>query len=134
MGRAAALALKLSVLMTQNGAIPVAPQSWLLLPISARRIMLFQTTMAAGVTLLGATSTSPCPCSLKSPNTVPELFPSLTAGELVAFEREISIIYLCNFTSLNLPSNVGFNYAECHAGSREESGSRSTVSVTSTWF
>ncbi|CAK9175800.1 unnamed protein product [Ilex paraguariensis] len=41
--------------------------------------MLYQMTMVGGATLLELTSTSPCPCSSRSPNTVPVLFRSISA-------------------------------------------------------
>lgn len=47
--------------------------------------MHYQVTMAAGATLLGPTSTSPCPCSSRSPSTAPESSPSLSAGESLPF-------------------------------------------------
>ena len=78
---AAELVSRSSVLMTRNGATPVTLLFLWRPPIFVLPIMLCLMTMVDGATLLALTSTSPCPCFLRLPNTVPVSFPSPFAGK-----------------------------------------------------
>ncbi len=82
MGWAAVRASRSSAPTTQGGATLAAPPSWSQPPTFALQTLLNPATMAAGATLPGPTSTSPCPCFSRLPSTAPESSPSLTAGEL----------------------------------------------------